>query len=81
MRIILGVYIFICIMLFLFNIFFILIKNTKKNRMFSSDKSIEEKFVLAIQNYDSKMGLDKETKEYLSKNRKNKKSYRANGRI
>lgn len=67
MRIILGVYIFICIMLFLFNIFFILIKNTKKNRMFSSDKSIEEKFVLAIQNYDSKMGLDKETKEYLSK--------------
>ena len=67
MRIILGVCIFICIMLFLFNIFFILIKNTKKNRMFSSDKSIEEKFVLAIQNYDSKMGLDKETKEYLSK--------------
>lgn len=67
MRIILGVYIFICIMLFLFNIFFILIKNTKKNRMFSSDKSIEEKFILAIQNYDSKMGLDKETKEYLSK--------------
>lgn len=67
MRIILGVYIFICIMLFLFNIFFILIKNTKKNRMFSSDKSIEEKLVLAIQNYDSKMGLDKETKDYISK--------------
>lgn len=67
MRIILGVYIFICIMLFLFNIFFILIKNTKKNRMFSSDKSIEEKFVLSIKNYDSKVGLDREIKDYISK--------------
>lgn len=67
MSIILGVYIFICIMLFLFNVFFILIKNTKKNRMFSSDKSIEEKFGLAIKNYDSKVGLDRETKDYISK--------------
>lgn len=67
MRIILGVYIFICIMLFLFNIFFILIKNIKKNRMFSSDRSIDEKFTLAMENYEQNKGFDKDTKDYISK--------------
>ena len=67
MAIILSVYIFVCIMLFLFNIFFILFKNIKKNRMFSSDKSIDEKFTLAMENYEHQVGLNKDTKEYISK--------------
>lgn len=67
MAIILSVYIFICMMLFLFNIFFILFKNIKKNRMFSSDKSIDEKFTLAMENYEHQVGMDKDTKEYISK--------------
>lgn len=66
MRILLSVYIFVCIMLFLFNIGFLMLKNVKKERMFSSNNEIEEKLIDELKVYNLENGFSNDFKKYIS---------------
>lgn len=67
MRILLGVYIFICIMLFLFNIGFLVVKNIKKEKLFSINNDIKKNLVEQLKKYNPQNGFSGEFKKYLLK--------------
>lgn len=74
MRILLSIYIFICIMLFLFNIGFLMIKNIKKEKLLSKNRDIEEKLISELKKYSENNGFNRKFKKYISKKLKKLKT-------
>lgn len=67
MRILLSIYIFICIMLFLFNIGFLMIKNIKKEKLLSKNRDIEEKLISELKKDSENNGFNRAFKKYISR--------------
>lgn len=74
MRILLSIYIFICIMLFLFNIGFLMIKNIKKEKLLSKNRDIEEKLISELKNIAKIMDLIEHLKNIFQKKLKKLKT-------
>lgn len=68
MNIIIEIYIFICIMLLLFDVVFLVVKNTKNKRFFPQKDKIKDKIQDELNRYDPKIGLSSSLKSFLLTN-------------
>lgn len=67
MNIIIEVYIFVCVMLLIFDIGFLVIKNTKNHRYFTKREKFKNSIEKEFESYNKIEGLTNEFKEQLSK--------------
>lgn len=65
MNVVLTVYIFICIMLLIFNIVFLSYKNAQKSALFNNTNIIEKKFCEKYSEYNSVYGMDDDFKKFI----------------
>lgn len=66
MNIIIDIYIFVCIMLLLFDIVFLLTKNLKNRKLYPQKNKSKDMLRIELDNYDYKIGLSDKLRDFLN---------------
>jgi hypothetical protein len=66
MNIIIDIYIFVCVMLLLFDIVFLLTKNLKNRKLYPQKNKLKDMIRSELENYNPKIGLSHQLKDFLN---------------